>query len=282
MPELPEVETVRRGMEMRILGQTIRAVCCGELGLRMPFPKTLKADLEGQAITRILRRAKYILVHLQSGKVMILHLGMSGRVRIHSRNSGVAKGKHDHLVMDFENGARFVFTDPRRFGVVLLAENESAAHAHASLKDIGPEPLEDAFTGNVLAARLKGKKVPIKTALLDQRLVAGVGNIYACEALFESGIAPLRLCESIRPKEAARLAEAIRSVLKRALDSGGSSLRDYRNTDGETGYFQHLFSVYDREGQPCPGCTCDVKKTGGIARIVQGGRSTFFCPRKQK
>ncbi len=280
MPELPEVETVRRGLEPFLAGRRIKKLLLRRADLRAPFPPRLKERVEGAVIQRLTRRAKYILLFLGNGEVMAIHLGMSGRISAGPAGSARAPGKHDHVVMDLDDGGQMVFADPRRFGTVLLLP-EGNWQADKAFAGLGPEPLEAAFDGRLLAVRLKGKKTSIKAALLDQRVVAGLGNIYVCEALFHAGISPERPAGQVGAKEAARLCAAIKKVLNDAIGAGGSTLRDYRHANGDMGYFQHRFSVYDREGQACPGCNCKPERTGGVSRIVQGGRSSFYCPRKQ-
>lgn len=278
MPELPEVETVMRGLEKAVCGGVIEKADVRRKDLRVPFPARLKQKIEGRRIERFVRRAKYIRAHLDDGNVLVLHLGMSGRIVI---AKGHAAQKHDHLILHMNDGTQIAFNDARRFGLVYLM-HEDAVDAHPAFKSLGPEPLGNDFSGPVLAARLKGKKVAIKQALLDQRVVAGVGNIYACEALYESGISPTRAAGTVTGERAEKLAAAIRDVLMRAIAAGGSTLRDHRQTNGELGYFQHEFRVYDREGGQCALCGCEGAKPGVIKRIVQGGRSTFYCPGHQK
>lgn len=279
MPELPEVETVCRGLEPVLNGQTILSVDLHREGLRNPFPKNMKKRLAGTKILRVGRRAKYILVHLGSGDVLILHLGMSGRILVEP--DAYAPKKHDHMVLNVTPGRKIVFNDPRRFGIAdIIAASE--IDTYPAFRATGPEPLSNHFSGPALEEALSGRKTPIKVALLDQRIVAGIGNIYACEALFHAGVSPTLEAGKVKGRKAAVLVKAIRAVLQKAIDSGGSSLRDYRKATGELGGFQHHFAVYDREGMACPGCHCDVSRTKGISRITQGGRSTFYCPRKQK
>lgn len=278
MPELPEVETVCRGLEPVLKGQVVARVDLHRGDLRKPFPKNLKTVLEGAKVNAITRRAKYILLHLDSGFVVILHLGMSGRLLIEGK--GYIPQKHDHLVLHTKKGAQIVFNDARRFGVVDLSRAD-ALDSHPSFAHLGPEPLSNHFSGPALAERLAGKKAAIKIAIMDQRVVVGVGNIYASESLFLAGINPRTPAGWVKGDKAEALAAAIKTVLKKAIAAGGSTLRDHRQANGELGYFQHHFAVYDREGQACPGCSCDIVKTGGIRRIVQGGRSSFYCPRKQ-
>ncbi|MGZ9107242.1 MAG: bifunctional DNA-formamidopyrimidine glycosylase/DNA-(apurinic or apyrimidinic site) lyase [Micavibrio sp.] len=279
MPELPEVETVCRGLDPVLRGQGIRQVELRREGLRKPFPPHLKKTLENSVISHVARRAKYILVHLKNGKVLIIHLGMSGRVLVEGKD--YQPKTHDHLILHLKNDRVIVLNDPRRFGIVLLLDGDKM-NDDPAFQNLGPEPLSNQFSGPALSARLKGKKVAIKTALMDQRVVVGVGNIYAAEALFLAGISPKRSAHLVTGERAEKLAAAIRSVLEKAIAAGGSTLRDHRRVDGELGYFQHHFAVYGRAGKACPGCTCDIMKTKGIRRIVQGGRSTFYCPVKQK
>ncbi|MDB5490941.1 MAG: 5-hydroxymethyluracil glycosylase [Micavibrio sp.] len=279
MPELPEVETVCRGLEPVMMGQVITRIDTHRAGLRVPFPEALSENVAGARVLRIARRAKYILIHLNNGMVLVIHLGMSGRMTV--EEAGFKPARHDHMVIHLKDKRMVAFNDARRFGVVDLVE-EGAMESHALFRHLGPEPLSNEFSGPALAAKLKGKKTSVKVAIMDQRVVVGVGNIYASEALFLSGISPKRLAGQVQGERAEALVRAIRKVLQKAIRAGGSSLRDYRQADGELGYFQHQFTVYNREGQACPGCTCDIAKTKGILRITQGGRSSFYCPRKQK
>jgi formamidopyrimidine-DNA glycosylase len=275
MPELPEVETVRRGLALKISGRRIVRVELRRSDLRRPFPPTLGTRLDGARIGALARRGKYILIELDSDGLMLLHLGMSGRVTVGS--AAVPAAVHDHVVLTLDDGTVIRFNDARRFGLIDYMKRGEATH-HPLLAGLGPEPLEPGFDGAYLEAALAGKLTPIKTALLDQRIVAGLGNIYACEALFRAGLSPRRLAKSIVLTRATRLAAAIRSVLTEAIAAGGSSLRDYVQADGALGYFQHHWAVYGHEGAPCPGCDCG----GGVRRIVQSGRSTFFCAKRQR
>lgn len=276
MPELPEVETVCRGLSMALEGRRLNAVRLMRQDLRLPFPPDFAERLIGRRIDKIARRAKYITVFLDDGWVWLAHLGMSGRMLV-GQCDGTLPGKHDHVIVETECGRRVTYNDPRRFGLMDLIAADGLAD-HPLLCDLGPEPLADGFTADVLAAALAGRSGPIKTALLDQTLVAGIGNIYACEALFRAGIAPTRPASDISGKRVERLVAALKAVLTEAIAAGGSSLRDHRRPDGELGYFQHAFSVYDREGMPCPGCTCAT----GVSRLVQSGRSTFYCAKRQR
>lgn len=275
MPELPEVETVRRGLALKMSGRRILRADLRRPDLRRPFPAALAARLEGAQIGGLGRRGKYILIELDADGLLLLHLGMSGRVTAGS--AALPEAKHDHVVLTLDDGTVIRFNDPRRFGLLDYVKRGAEA-AHPLLAGLGPEPLEAEFNAAYLAATLAGKMTPIKSALLDQRIVAGLGNIYVCEALFRAAISPRRLARSIGHGRVERLVAGIRSVLSEAIVAGGSSLRDYVQADGELGYFQHQFAVYNREGQPCPGCDCG----SGVRRIVQSGRSTFFCPKRQR
>jgi formamidopyrimidine-DNA glycosylase len=278
MPELPEVETVCRGLARALTGKKITSIEVRRAGLRHPFPPEL-GSLGGVRVTGIRRRAKYILADLDNGKTLIIHLGMSGRLVVDKGKQPVQK--HDHMIIRMADGASVVFNDARRFGIVDLAPAEGLEE-HAFFRHLGPEPLEKTFSASYLAGRLKGRKTAIKLALMDQRIVVGVGNIYASEALFRAGISPRRRAGALKPAEITRLVNAVRDVLNAAIRAGGSSLRDYVQADGELGYFQHHWAVYDKAGQACPGCTCDIRKNGGIRKFTQGARSTFYCPRRQK
>lgn len=286
MPELPEVETVRRGLEPATRGRTIRSVELTREGLRVPFPANLSQKIEGCRITRLTRRAKYILLHLSHARtgdiesLLILHLGMSGQVTVHSDMARRVARRHDHMIVTLENGAGFVLNDARRFGMVLHL-HDGEMDGHPSFSSLGPEPLSEEFTGPVLKARLGRSMTPVKVALLDQRVVAGVGNIYASEALHRAGISPFRAAGTLTGRETSRLVQAIKDVLALAIEAGGSSLRDYRKADGELGYFQHSFSVYGREGEPCPRCPAGARKKHVIHKIMQAGRATYYCPRCQ-
>jgi formamidopyrimidine-DNA glycosylase len=266
MPELPEVETVVRGMAGVLEGRRIARVEVRRPDLRRPIPPDLARRLTGATVTRLFRRAKYALMETDRGDVMILHLGMSGRVVLGSAGTD----KHDHILIATDDGHQLVLNDPRRFGSVDLVRAD-ALGAHPLLAGIGPEPLGNGFSEAVLSAALACRKSPIKAALLDQTVVAGLGNIYVCEALFQAGISPTRSSHTVPGKRAARLVPAIRDVLTRAIDAGGSSLRDFVQVSGELGYFQHAWQVYGRAGEPCRSCQRPV------ARLVQSGRSTFYC-----
>jgi formamidopyrimidine-DNA glycosylase len=275
MPELPEVETVRRGLALRMSGRRIVRAELRRPDLRRPFPPMLAERLDGAQIGGLARRGKYILIELDETGLLLLHLGMSGRIT--AGGPGDTDAKHDHVVLTLDDGTVVRLNDARRFGVLdYLRRGEEASHP--LLAGMGPEPLEPGFDGAYLARALAGKMTPIKSALLDQRIVAGLGNIYVCEALYRAGVSPRRLAATVSGGRAARLAGTIREVLGEAIEAGGSSLRDYVQANGELGYFQHRWAVYAREGEPCPGCTC----AEGVRRITQAGRSTFFCARKQR
>ena len=265
-----------RGLRPHLEGATLTKVVVRRPDLRQPFPKGFAQRLTGRRVVSLSRRAKYIMALLDDGVQLLAHLGMSGRMVLHA-GPPPSRGKHDHVVLITDADAHIVFSDPRRFGLMTLIE-PGEAEDHPLLCNIGPEPLGNAFDGPMLVERLRGKKTPLKAALLDQRVVAGLGNIYVCEALYMAGLSPRRQAHTVGPARAARLVAAIREVLQAAIAAGGSSLRDYVGASGELGYFQHNFSVYDREGAPCPDCDCD----GSIQRIVQSGRSTFFCARRQR
>ena len=282
MPELPEVETVRAGLARAMTGRRLSHVTVRRPDLRFPFPRGFAKRLTGARVRAVRRRAKYLLADLDSDLVLIMHLGMSGRFTIFpppvaKRPHAPGGGRHDHVVFDLENGARIVYTDPRRFGLMDLSA-AGALERHKLFKNIGIEPLSAALNADFIAAALNGRRTPLKAALLDQKIIAGIGNIYACEILHRARLSPRRSSHTMRGQRAARLAAAVGPVLRAAIAAGGSTLRDYAQTDGSLGYFQHAFAVYDREGLPCPAPGC----AGRISRIVQAGRSTYFCARCQR
>jgi formamidopyrimidine-DNA glycosylase len=290
MPELPEVETVRRGLEPVLVGNAFTRVEQRRGDLRFPLPKDFGPRLSGRRVEALDRRAKYLLARLDDGEVLVMHLGMTGRFRIDHANglAGAAhtKGKvpkHEHIVFHLGDGTAIRYSDARRFGLMDLIRAERL-DKHALFKGLGIEPLSPAFTPSWLAGRLKGKATSIKAALLDQKLIAGIGNIYACEALHRAGISPLKLAGTLatksgRPtKKTEALVAAVKAVLADAIKAGGSSLRDYKRADGRLGRFQHRFKTYNRQGKPCPRKGCG----GTVRRIVQGGRSTFYCPTCQR
>lgn len=288
MPELPEVETVRRGLAPAMEGERFDKVEVRRGDLRWPLPRGFAQKLHGKLVEGLGRRAKYLLADLSSGDVLLMHLGMSGSFRVgknstpgtyyHERSKSTA---HDHIVFHMSNGTTVTFNDPRRFGSMKLVPR-ARLDEEPLLRALGPEPLGNEFDAAMLAKACVGKKTSLKAALSDQRVVAGLGNIYVCEALFRARLSPKRQASTVagrngRPNERAeRLVEAIKAVLKDAIEAGGSSLRDHRRADGSLGDFQHNFRVYDREGEPCPGCK------GKIKRVAQVGRSTFYCPSCQK
>ncbi len=295
MPELPEVETVRRGLEAAMDGERITRVDVRRPDLRWPLAKDFAQRLRGKRVTGLGRRAKYLLADLSSGDVLIVHLGMSGSFHVfvgdkpdnkrlgryyHERSKHLA---HDHVVFHLASGASVTFNDPRRFGSMKLVARKELDH-EPLLRGLGPEPLGNAFDAAMLASACQGKKTSLKAALLDQRVVAGLGNIYVCEALHRAHLSPKRQASTLAGRNgaandrAARLVDGIKLVLTQAIKDGGSSLRDHRLTDGELGMFQHHFRVYDRAGEPCRTQAC----RGTIKRIVQNGRSTFYCPVCQK
>jgi formamidopyrimidine-DNA glycosylase len=277
MPELPEVETVVRGLAGRMAGRRIARLDLHRGDLRWPIPRGLKKKVEGRRIKAVRRRAKYILIDLEDGGVLLLHLGMSGRLTMMDADDKTPPELHDHVVFTLDDGTRIRFNDQRRFGVLDYVRKEGL-EKHRLLRELGPEPLDPDFTGEVLAASLKGKRTPLKAALLDQQVVAGLGNIYVSEVLYQAGLSPRRLARTVTLERARRLVDAIRAVLERAIAAGGSSLRNYVQASGELGYFQHQWAVYGHEGEPCPSCDCG----GGIRRIVQSGRSTFYCAKRQR
>ena len=297
MPELPEVETVRRGLQPVFEGSRLLHVEAKRPDLRFPFPERFVERLTGRTVTALGRRAKYLTAHVDGGPVLICHLGMSGSFRIedddHAGTPGIfhhersKDAAHDHVVFHLRalsgKRARVVFNDPRRFGFMLFAEAEELDR-HPMLANLGIEPTGNALDGMLLADLMRGRKAPLKATLLDQTVIAGLGNIYVAEALWRAGLSPRRAAGTIAAapgkatERSTRLATAIRNVVADAIQAGGSSLKDHIQTDGSLGYFQHSFSVYDREGQACPRPGCG----GTIHRIVQSGRSTFYCPTCQR
>jgi formamidopyrimidine-DNA glycosylase len=279
MPELPEVETVRRGLVPRLVGRRIVRLIQRRRDLRVPLPTKFAQKVEGRTVRAIDRRAKYLLIRLDDGQTLIAHLGMSGRMTLHDAASAAEHPfqRHDHVVLETDEGWQVRFNDARRFGLMLLVRSETVPR-HKLFKGLGPEPLDETFDGPALASRLKGRRTPIKAALLDQKTLVGIGNIYACEALFLSGISPRRSAHTVQGERADRLVAALKQVLLRSIDDGGSTLRDHVQPGGELGYFQTRFNVYDRAGAFCP--TRDCGKT--VKRLVQSGRSTFYCARCQR
>jgi len=303
MPELPEVETVRRGLAPHLVGARLSQVEARRPDLRIPLPEGFVQRLTGKHVTALERRGKYLLMQTGDGPTVIMHLGMSGRFTIHERRpqsaghpapiqptpiqpgvfvhaaapaqSALVSGPHDHIVFHTDAETAIVYTDHRRFGLMTFAEAGEEAE-HPLLRAMGPEPLSEAFNARHLNEVLLGKRTPIKAALLDQHVVAGLGNIYVCEALFHARISPRRLANSVPGARAARLVDAVKTVLCEAIEAGGSSLRDYAQASGELGYFQHRFFVYGRDGEPCRVCGTELK------RLVQSNRSTVYCPKCQR
>ncbi|WP_420327056.1 bifunctional DNA-formamidopyrimidine glycosylase/DNA-(apurinic or apyrimidinic site) lyase [Mameliella sp.] len=283
MPELPEVETVRRGLAPVMEGQVIAQARVNRPDLRWPFPENMADRLTGTRVERLWRRSKYILADLSSGETLLIHLGMSGRMLVSGDPLGnfvhdhPAPEKHDHVVLDMGQGARVTFNDPRRFGAMDLMTT-AEVERHPLLVSLGPEPLGNEFSESYLTGMLKGRRTPVKSALLDQKIIAGLGNIYVCEALYRARIHPARKVNRISEARLGALVPIIREVLQDAIAAGGSSLRDFRQADGELGYFQHSFDVYGREGASCrsEGCADSVR------RIVQSGRSSFYCASCQR
>ena len=273
MPELPEVETVRRALVPALENRRVAAAHIGRPDLRWPLPENLADRLTGRRFGGLRRRGKFLLLPLDGDETMLMHLGMSGSVRLHEEQPDI--GKHDHMVLRMQGGTAplwVVFNDPRRFGWIDLYSGPT----HPMIANLGPEPLGNIFSAESLASGLAARRGPVKTALLDQRLVAGIGNIYACEALHGAGLSPRRRADTIRGKRAERLVEAIRSVLARAIEDGGTSLRDHVQPGGEIGYFVQRLSVYGREGQSCHDCGAVIRS------LVQSGRSSFYCPDCQR
>ncbi len=283
MPELPEVETVRRGLAPAMEGVVIERADVNRPDLRWPFPERMAERLTGQRVERLRRRSKYILADLSGGETLLIHLGMSGRMTVSGDPLGQfvhhhpMPQKHDHVVFHMANGARITFNDPRRFGAMDLMPT-ATAEQHKLLAVLGPEPLGNDFNETYLIDAFRGRATPVKAALLDQRIVAGLGNIYVCEALYRARVSPRRKAGQISTERVGALVPVIRTVLAEAIEAGGSSLRDFRQADGELGYFQHSFDVYGREGQPCrtEGCGAEIR------RITQSGRSTFYCVQCQR
>jgi len=279
MPELPEVETVRRGIAPVLEGQRLIMAKAMRADLRVPIPKNFSKALENKRVDRVDRRSKYLLIYMEDGLVLILHLGMSGRITLYNRQQQTPPpiGKHDHLVFETENGILMVFNDPRRFGMAVFGD-AATINQHPLLKNMGPEPISNAFHPQYLEEAFKNRTGSIKNILLNQKIIAGLGNIYVCEALFRSGIHPTRAANSLSKKDIEALVPNIVSVIRQAIEAGGSTLKDYAQVDGDLGYFQHSFQVYGRENESCFHKEC--KDT--VARIVQSSRSTFYCPTCQQ
>lgn len=281
MPELPEVETVCRGIEKNLKDQTIQGLSLTRRKIRFNIPDDIEKRCEGQTLLTVHRRGKYALLDLSNQETVIIHLGMSGRILIAKPNESLTREKHDHALFTFANNSQMIFRDPRRFGILSIEKTENIP-SHPYFASMGIEPLSNDLNSHYLKNAFINRSGPIKTVLLDQKVIAGLGNIYVCEALYGAGISPLRPAKSLTTAEIETLIPNIRSVLQRAIESGGSSLRDFQNTSGEMGYFQYNFHVYDQENQPCPDCHCNLEETNGIQRIVQAGRSTFYCSTRQR
>lgn len=279
MPELPEVETVRRGLMPALLGRRLAEVSVRRQDLRFPLPGGFAQRLQGRRVEELGRRAKYLLIGLEGNLTLLVHLGMSGRFQV-ARENG-PRCLHDHVCFVTDEGWTVRFNDARRFGYMDLVATDQLA-SHPMLTGLGPEPLGDEFTGAYLAHRLAGRSMALKAALMDQRTVAGMGNIYASESLYRARLSPLGDSGGVSVAVARKLVGAIRQVLLEAIDAGGSTLRNHQRPTGELGCFQHSFAVYDRAGKPCPDCRCDLARTGGIQRTVIAGRATFHCPKRQR
>ena len=282
MPELPEVETVCRGLAPAMEGAILKDVIIREYKLRFPIPVNFRIRAVGRQITNVTRRAKYIFIYLDDANIIIFHLGMSGRMSIFQPGSKPNQlGPHDHVDLQTTNGAIIRFTDPRKFGLLLMVKASSISR-HRLFETLGPEPLGDGFSSKWLANWIKDRRTPIKSVLLDQKAVAGLGNIYACESLFRANISPRRLAKNVVGVKLERLVVSIKEVLLEAIEAGGSTLRDHIGPTGDLGYFQNSFRVYGREGNPCFECKCDWEVIGGVRRIKQSGRSSYYCPYKQR
>ncbi|PCI33166.1 MAG: DNA-formamidopyrimidine glycosylase [Alphaproteobacteria bacterium] len=276
MPELPEVETVKKGIIPLLEGRQLFRVIQRRDTLRIPLPDNFAARLTGRTVERITRRAKYLLLHLDGGESLICHLGMSGKMTLKAAADRTVPDvfeKHDHIILETDAHDLVIYNDPRRFGLMTLCPTDELDQ-HRLFRDMGPEPLGNEFNGEYLLKKLEKRRSPIKNVLLDQRVVVGLGNIYVCEALFVAGMSPEKKACDLDAEEAEKMVPIIRDILLRAIEAGGSTLKDYARVDGELGYFQHEFKVYGREGEPCVNATCDSK----IKRLIQSNRSTFYCP----
>lgn len=278
MPELPEVETIKTALRNSVVGANITKVTVNNNNLRIKIPDDFADQLTGAQITDCRRRAKYILIDLSNGRSIIMHLGMSGKIKI--SDSLPEPAKHDHVIIETDKGV-IVYNDPRRFGLLTCCDSDKL-DTHKLFTHIGVEPWDSILTGEYLYKKLHNKKIPVKIALLDQSIIVGIGNIYASESLYQARIDPQREADALSRKECETLVVKVRQVLEQAIKAGGSTLRDYQKPDGSLGYFQNRHCVYNKTGQKCPDCTCDIDKSGGIRKIIQGGRSTFYCPVKQK
>lgn len=285
MPELPEVETVMRGLSPFLTGATIHHVDQRRADLRIPFPDNMPDILAGQKILHLSRRAKYLLIHFERDLILAVHLGMSGAMTIIS-GADYTPQKHDHVIFDIRTAShdpiKIIYNDPRRFGMMFFVDASANIASHPAFHHLGPEPLGNGFSADYLHAALMNKKTSIKQALLDQRIVVGVGNIYACEALYKAKISPMTAAHRLSKKRLSELVHTIQDTLRTAIDAGGSSLKDFKQADGTLGYFQHQFAVYGREGEICPHPACIQTQKPCIKRKIQAGRSTFYCSRTQK
>lgn len=276
MPELPEVETVKRGISPLLEGRKLFQVIQRRDKLRIPLPDNFAERLRGRTVERITRRAKYLLIHLDEQETLICHLGMSGKMTLKAakdRDVPDVFEKHDHIILETDRHDLVIYNDPRRFGLMTLCKTD-ALDQHKLFRQMGPEPLGNEFNAEYLLKKIEKRRSPVKTILLDQRVVVGLGNIYVCEALFLAGISPEKKACDLSRDEVEKILPIIRDVLSRAIEAGGSTLKDYARVDGELGYFQHEFKVYGREGEDCKNVACDCK----ITRIIQSNRSTFYCP----
>lgn len=277
MPELPEVESVRRNLEKHIVGEIIEEVKVYHRGLRWPIPSGFEKMLEGKKVKMLTRRSKYLLVYFEHADFILLwHLGMSGRVQIVASQESTPRQSHDHVEFIFHSRMKLRFRDPRRFGAMLLVPLQELSY-YPLLNSLGIEPFDDNFSATTLIEKFKNRSVDLKAALLNQKIIAGLGNIYVCEVLHQAGISPLRFAKTITPSEAEDLVKIIQEVLSKAIVAGGSTLRDHQQPNGEKGTFQRVFKVYGREGEACLQCS-----SGKIKRIIQANRSTFYCERCQK
>lgn len=279
MPELPEVETIKNALLKAAYEANIISVSIFNNRFRKIIPDDFAKKVQGHKIISISRQAKYLLLGLDNGLSIVWHLGMSGKVKICNELPEKLE-KHDHVIFETDKGF-LIYNDARRFGMLDVVETKNLA-TNPIFAHIGLDPFDAKLDGLFLFNKLKNKKIPIKVALLDQKIVNGIGNIYASEALFDAGIAPTRMSDKLKLKECEKLVESIRKILQKAIAAGGSSIHDYKKPDGSLGYFQNMHCVYNKTGQKCPGCTCNIAQTGGIKKIVQAGRSTFYCSVKQK
>lgn len=282
MPELPEVETIKEALNRAVNGAVIQSVLIAERRFRIPIPDDFATKITGAAVKYLRRVAKYVIIDLDNGLSIVWHFGMSGRVRIISRDNldSFTREKHDHVII-YTNKCTLVFNDARRFGLMTYLKTDEL-YASALFAKLGIDPFDERLNKQYLFSKLKDKHIPIKVALLDQSIICGIGNIYASEALYLARISPLRLCKDISLHECQILIGAIKTILQKAILAGGSTLKDYRQPDGSMGYFQFQHAVYGKEGMSCPDCQCEICKTGGIKKIIQAGRSTFYCNLLQK